>query len=591
MAQGPPAAQRKANDNRGLSQPIPYFFRDFGGVNTQAHRTAIRDNQFSWLENVMPVGPGNLRSIPAQSATLATLAATPVQSWHMNLNGAEYELSQCSDGSIQQTLLTSPYTTATVAAAGTLSASGAWAAQWKNTNALFIDPVKGYFSWDGTTFLANGNAASIDFTNGGYVGGTGYLVGDVLTLVGGSPGTGAKATVTAIDGSGGVTAANVTTLGSGYTANYLSVIVTGTGAGAKLYVQIMSGPTAGTSIAVFQGRAWIANGRLISFSAPNSFNDFLVSDSGGQFTMIDPTLEDTVQALLTANNYLYIVGKTGFNVLSDVRVVSGVTQFTNVNVEASIGTANQAALFPYYRAILFFNSTGAYSLLGSTPQKISDELDGIVPLIDFSKPITGGTVSILNILCAAFCFTYNDPVRGPRQLLAINFANKWFFASQGDVSAVFSSNVGTVQTLYGMIGSNLVQLFQNADANIDQIWQTKLWDFGDAITVKQLMRLGFYATIPTGANASITVMEDSEFESNNLTLTTSKTITFVGSSAITFVGTGPINWTGSGLIFFDSDAGQFGAFLGFTFTTSNPGLKFIVFMFDYFKRTRWGATP
>ena len=590
MPQGPPAAQRKAGDNRGLPQPIPYFFRDFGGVNTQAHRTAIRDNEWSWLENVMPIGPGTLKTVPAASGTLAALAATPVQSWHMNIDNEEVELSQCSDGSIQQTLLTSPYTTTTVAPAGTLSDSGAWAAQWKNTNALFIDPAKGYFSWDGTTFIANGNAVSIDFLNGGYVPGTGYLVGDVLTLVGGT-GAGAQATVTAIDGSGGVTGADITALGTGYDANYLSVIATGTGTGAKLYVQIMSGPTAGTSIAVFQGRAWIAKDRLISFSAPGSFNDFTVADSGGQFTMIDPTLEDTIQALLTANNYLYIVGKTGFNVLSDVRVVSGITQFTNVNVEASIGSANQAAIFPYYRAILFMNNTGIYSLLGSTPQKISDQLDGVVPLIDFTMPVTGGTVSILNILCAAFCFTYNDPVVGPRQLIAINFANKWFFASQGNVSAVFSANVGTVQKLYGMIGANMVQLFQNPDANIDQQWQTKLWDFGDAITVKQLIEIGFYATIAPGTVATFEVSEDSEFQSNLLTLQSDKTITFVGSSPITFVGTAPINWTGSGLIFFDSDAGQFGAFLGFTFATSSPGLTFIILMFDYLKRTRWGANP
>ena len=49
--------------------------RDFGGMNTQPDRKMIGEEEFSWLENVMPIGHGNMRAVPAPSAALATLPA------------------------------------------------------------------------------------------------------------------------------------------------------------------------------------------------------------------------------------------------------------------------------------------------------------------------------------------------------------------------------------------------------------------------------------------------------------------------------------------------------------------------------------
>ena len=42
--------------------------KNFTTLNTKANRTAIKDDEFSWIENVMPVGYGNLRAVPAQKA-------------------------------------------------------------------------------------------------------------------------------------------------------------------------------------------------------------------------------------------------------------------------------------------------------------------------------------------------------------------------------------------------------------------------------------------------------------------------------------------------------------------------------------------
>ena len=43
--------------------------KNFTTLNTKANRTAIKDDEFSWLENVMPIGYGNMKAVPAQKPT------------------------------------------------------------------------------------------------------------------------------------------------------------------------------------------------------------------------------------------------------------------------------------------------------------------------------------------------------------------------------------------------------------------------------------------------------------------------------------------------------------------------------------------
>ena len=40
--------------------------KDFKGMDTKANRTAIGADQFSYIENAMPIGFGNMRVVPAQ---------------------------------------------------------------------------------------------------------------------------------------------------------------------------------------------------------------------------------------------------------------------------------------------------------------------------------------------------------------------------------------------------------------------------------------------------------------------------------------------------------------------------------------------
>jgi len=189
--------------------------------------------------------------------------------------------------------------------------------------------------------------------------------------------------------------------GSGYTAAG-TVTFGGSGSNAAGTVILNSDEIA--SVATFSGRTWVAAGRTIYYSAAGSYSDF-TSVSAGNFPITDSTLHGNIKSLLSANNFLYIFGEDSINVFSDLRVSgTGTTLFTNTNVSASVGSNLRYAVFPYFRSVLFMNNYGIYALVGSTTSKLSDQLDGIFPFIDFTFPVTGGQVLLNNILCAAFNF-------------------------------------------------------------------------------------------------------------------------------------------------------------------------------------------
>jgi hypothetical protein len=492
-------SQAKKADTRTPNPKSEWIFREFGGMNTQAFRTSIKDNEFSWLENAMPIGEGDIKVVPAQSASLQTFAgATSYYAMGFNVAGIDYTFVVCLDGSAYQIQETSPYTRVLIGAAGTFSAAGVWAAQWKNAGIVIVDPAKGYFDWNIT----------------------------------------APVTLTLIDAT---------------KTNNL--------------------------VAVYSARVWMASGRTVTFTDANSYNSF--AGSGGSFVMSDPTLHSVINGLLTSNNFLYVVGESSVTVISDVRVVGGVAVFSTTLVESSIGTIFPMTLYSYYRAILFATSFGVYSLYGATPSKVSDELDGIWPLIDFTKPVSGGAVIVYNQLCAVFCFTYKDPLLGAsRQLLALNFNKKWFVSSQGTINFVWADVINGVPVMFGTDGLNMFQLWINLAANIASEVRTKLYGFESSLMDKQAMRFGIEAVIPAVVT-TINVTVDSEATANPYVLGGGNVVTWIGSGVVTWIGAGVVTWLGTGFSRYESDVDTWGKYLGATVTSTAPQLQLTCMMMEY----------
>lgn len=237
--------------------------KQFKGLNTKANRTAITEDEFSWLENAMPIGYANLKVVPTSSqvytsANVAvTFASTPTYSAAVNINNKEYMLVFMSDGSADYVNLTDG-TKGTIKTAGFFSGSGVSMTQWKNDRALILDPSKGYFTWDGTNVVSVGSIGTIAVLTPG----AGYTSVPLVTISAPNDANGIQATAVATVAANVVTSIVLTNPGSGYTSN-ATVTISGGGATTQatavagvvtfatgtVYVTMLTGGTGYTNVA------------------------------------------------------------------------------------------------------------------------------------------------------------------------------------------------------------------------------------------------------------------------------------------------------------------------------------------------------
>lgn len=632
--------------------------KNFKGVNTQANRTAIDSDQFAWLENVQPIGFGNLKTLGAQSANLFTWSGTPSACYSCNIKNVDYIIAFFTNGGAQYYRVDTG-ATGTVAAAAKFSASGVRIAQWKTDRILICDTVKGLFNWDGTNVVSVGSISGYGMVNrgSGYTSapsvaigapnetggvqavaqaimtangvsgllfteaGSGYTSPPTVTFTGGG-GTNANAVVSTLSFAKGTVGAYVLSGGTGYTAAP-TVTITGGGGTNAAATAIVSGnavvglvfsnnginytspPTIAFStgaaiatavattdnspaVSTFSGRVWVAQGRSVYYSAAGSYNDF-VSVSAGNINIQDETLHNNITAMLSANNFLYIFGDSSINVFSDVRVqTNGTTIFTNTNVTASVGSKREMTIFPYFRSVLFMNDYGVYALVGSTTTKLSNELDAIFPLIDFTQPVTGGQVLINNILCAAWSFTYNDPLSSARQIQAVFFDKRWFFTSQGALTYVTSIPASGVISLYGTTSTGLFRLYNSTTVGGNVTIRSALWPMNDPIRDKQALKAAIEVTTTLPGTFGVTI--DSETQSNNTGIS-ALYVNWVNNAGNVITWTNnvssTIGWFNGGYTLYKSDAQQYGKYLGLTIAASNSLFTLNTLELEYELRARF----
>ena len=566
--------------------------KDFKGLNTKANRTAIQENEFAWIENVMPIGYSNLKVIPKEkrvtySSTSFTWGGTVHYMAPANIGGVAFMFAFFTNGGAQYVNLETPTAPVTLASSGTFSGTRTQISQWKNERILIIDTTYGYATFDGTNLVRVGSVATIEVTAGG----SGYSAAPTVTIGPPNQTGGVQATAEATISGGIVTAITITEPGTGYTS--VPAISFSSGA-ATATATIISQP--GTSIQSFSGRVWIADGRTVYYTAADSYNDF-TSISAGNITLVDATLYGDITQIVAANNFLYVFGESSINVFSDVRVNTlGETLFTNTNISASIGTELFLGIFAYFRSILFINRYGVYALVGATTTKISDALDGIFPNIDFSSTVTGCQTLIYNILVSAWNVRYND--NGTyRRVQLVFFDRKWFISYQGNLTHINSSPVNGLINAYGVeSGGAFYRLYEDQTANIATEVVTALWDLKDPIRDKQALKLGVEATFPVTVAGQLNISIDSESRAST-SIALGNAVAWQNNSFNNIAWTNnagsTLQWVSSGYQLTEGykllkyDAQMYGKYLGMTVTSTAPAFTFNGFQLEHELRARF----
>lgn len=198
-------------------------FEKFEKMNTQSIRQALAENELAWLENLQPIAPNNLATVPGPAQTpIATILENAAFLYYAAISGADYVMAFTTAGAgFAINIVTG--TVNQFAPDGTFSNPDV--TTWQAQRVLINDPTAGYSTFDGNIFARQGNISpQIIITNGG----SGYSTPPSVTITGGS-GTGATAHAVLQDGV--VVAVVVDNVGLGYQAGDTLSVAFGTGVG------------------------------------------------------------------------------------------------------------------------------------------------------------------------------------------------------------------------------------------------------------------------------------------------------------------------------------------------------------------------
>jgi hypothetical protein len=261
-------------------------------------------------------------------------------------------------------------------------------------------PTPGTGATFSVTTVSSGAITAVSVTAAG----SGYGVGDVLTMSGGS-GSGAKLTVATLSGTG-VATVTISTAGTGYTAgnSLTSTVTTVTNAhthsgsfGFQQLGDVGSLPT-GYSIADFKpncvlaayGRIWMADivgdRQTVYFSRLLDGSDFQGGDSGSlSINSVFPN-NDQIVALAAHNGFLIIFGRNNIAIYSnpiDVTLLALADYIPNVGCIARDSVQNTGT------DILFLSDSGVRSL-----QRVIQEKS--LPMRDVSKNVRDDLIAAVS---------------------------------------------------------------------------------------------------------------------------------------------------------------------------------------------------
>jgi len=578
------------------------IFDDFAKMNTKVARQNLSEREVAWQENLQPIAGNDLAAVPGPATTLTTLAGkTVARRFSASIGTTDYIISFNTDGScIAVNALTGAQST--VAAAATFSTTPDMTV-FASSRILIMDKTGGYATWDGTLFVGSGGISpNIVVTNGG----SGYSAPPAVSFTGGAGGNAGGATATAVmGGSGGsqfVVSVTLTNPGTG-NAPGAAITVVFTGAHTTLAVAtvVVWPQVTGNTIDVFAGRVWWASAnaagqfRILNFTGTAGFDDINPANAAGSTTITDRDLVHGITAVRALNNFLYIFGDQSIKQIGSITVQSSITLFTILTLASDIGTSFLMSIQSYNRLVLFANKQGVYGIFGATVQKISDDLDGIFQLTDFSQEPNAALNDLNNIHCYLLLVKYLDPVAGSRSIIVIYQQNKWFLVSQGSLLSICSvplASTTQVET-FGSSGADVTQLLQNKAVNVAIKLITSLTPHGNIVQAKKPVISGIAVT--TTSAQTLTMTLDTENGSNSYQFTAASIVNWINNlgQLVQFQNNGlaNVNFITGGFRFPKQDTEGYGKYIGNTVTGSVQNLSINAIVNQYEEADLWGDSP
>lgn len=564
-------------DVAGLQQATKNYmvFSNFQTMDTQSAREALPNSSLAWCENLQIVGPNQLSACNSPAAAIAMIAGQTITAQYFanyqppggsptdyiicfTQAGAGYQVNAATGATVQ------------FATNGTFSSAPDMTV-WSSQRILIADPVAGYCTWDGHTFVVSGGVSpNIVITNGG----SGYGSPPSVVISGGS---GLGATAHSVITGGVVTAVVLDTPGTGFKAGDTLTLTFGSGTAAATAIVWPFFSLTPTTIAIYSGRVWLAGARILLWTGTKGFDDAAAADAAGSLTLNDADLVHIITALRALNNFLYIFGDASIKQIGTITVSGSSTIFNIVTLSSDQGTPFPRAIASYNRLILFANKVGVYAILGASVEKVSDPMDGIFASTDTSQQFQAAVQDLHTSLHTfLLLLRYRDPVAGiTRSLILCFYKNRWFVANQGNnLTSICTAPIGGLIETFGSSGSDVIQLFQTTDP-LPIILRTSLSADGKPHLGKAGLRMA--AALNSTTLTTLNGSADSEVLNPGVafSLSTAIPLQWINNLGQVIIWQNnslqPVTWSSTGFLYERAKIDSRGVFLGLTLTGNVSG--------------------
>lgn len=247
---------------------------------------------------------------------------------------------------------------------------------------------------------------------------------------------------------------------------------------------------------VYQSRLFVAGKDVISFSAPSNGADFSTTDGGGSFGYFGDKLTYSYMDLAASSGYLYVFGDSSIDMISNVQLTGAgtpeqpyTTYMNYQNIDPQTGQRFPRPVGRIGRYMQMFNGAGIFECRGGEASEIGNRVTNLLNTIDTSQffptmcPATmfGFKVLLCNVLAT-------DPWGVKRNLLLMWHPGSpafWSVASQNlNLTNIGAYEQDSIITPYGTDGTSLYQLFAKPDPTLLKRLSTK---FLRGTGAKQLM--------------------------------------------------------------------------------------------------------
>ena len=275
-------------------------------------------------------------------------------------------------------------------------------------------------------------------------------------------------------------------------------------------LNLISAAQTGTAIAIFKGHVFVANGRVINYTAPDLTMDFVGVGSGTTIDVYEDLGESIVE-LIPTQDYLYVIGDLSTHLIYGIQILSdGTTTFNMTDAVPMIGSMWQDTCKAYANQVIMATQTGINQVSGTSYAPASEYLDGLFPLLDFAffTPIASfATIFNKTVYCMLVIVKQTATQPAMKKLLCFyqdSYGYRWFVVNYGlELSSISQRNLKTGTDCFAARDNTIIKLFSGRSP-ITKTFTLRAEDFGYPVNDKAVVNAGVQITNVTASVPSFT---------------------------------------------------------------------------------------